>query len=339
MMHGVYGFYRERNRGREVLGSIMVLIGVGVTGAIVSRLLYKRSLTASLVELGIKLNYNGELASEEAAQKAMERRALEEDKPFKFHPRRYRSNAEIDSFEGVEIISFRSTEHPVGTVLFLHGGTYVNEVTDFHLDFCDRMCRETGADVIVPLYPLAPNHTYEETYALLKKLYPMLREKETNLTLMGDSAGGGLAIAWCQYMVKNGGRQPDHLIAISPWLDVSMSASDYSEYLPLDPMLELPGIIDMGRVWAGGLDTKNYLVSPFYGDPEGLPETDLFVGTRELMYPDVEKFYEILKDAGVEVTLHVGTGMNHVYPIYPLVPESMMAAQTIFRILSSRPGQ
>lgn len=316
-----------------MLKIIVILIVAGLVGAVISRIVYSRSLSATIAEIGIKLVNNGELASGEAAQEAMEKRALVEDDPFDFHPEKYKSKAEIVDFEGVQVILFGERENAKNTVLFLHGGAYVNEVTEFHLRFCNRMAKETGAWVVVPLYPLAPNHTYVETYELMKRLYHALRERETGLTIMGESAGGGLAVAWCEYMLKNGGRQPDHLILFSPWLDVSMSASDYSKYEAKDPMLELPGTLDMGQAWAGDLDTKNYMVSPFYGDVEGLPETTMFVGTRELMYPDVVKFHEKLKAAGVDATLHVGKGMNHVYPIYPFVPESVAAAQEAFRIV------
>ncbi len=45
---------------------------------------------------------------------------------------------------------------------------------------------------------------------------------------MGDSAGGGLSVAFCEYLAVNNYSQPEKLILISPWLDVSMSG-DYDE--------------------------------------------------------------------------------------------------------------
>ncbi|WP_342764353.1 hypothetical protein [uncultured Methanobrevibacter sp.] len=55
------------------------------------------------------------------------------------------------------------------------------------------------------------------------------------------------------------------------------------------------------------------------------PKTTIFVGTHEQIYHDVTNFYNKLKDNDINVELNVGEGMNHVYPVYPLVPESKEA--------------
>ncbi len=317
-----------------MLGALIGLIGVGGILSIASHAAYHRSLAASIAEIGIKIANNGELTSSEAAQEAMAKRAREEDEPFDFHPEKYKSEAKIQDFASSQIITFGREAAADAIVLFLHGGAYVNEITDFHLDFCDRMAQETGAYVVVPLYPLAPNHTFEETYELLDRLYPKLNGYGKPLTLMGDSAGGGLAIAYCEYLIQEDRLQPEHVIAFSPWVDVSMSGENYDDYKSVDPMLELPGTVEMGLAWAGETDTKDYRISPYYGELKGLTEMTLFVGTRELLYPDVMSFYSRLKQAEVPVTLYVGEGMNHVYPIYPLVPESVAAARTAFEIIT-----
>ena len=150
---------------------------------------------------------------------------------------------------------------------------------------------------------------------------------------MGDSAGGGLTIAFCQYIATLGLAQPSHLVGISPWVDVSMTTSDYNAYQATDPMLGAPGAAAMGKAWAGELDTKNYMVSPLFGDVTCLPDTTLFTGTREILCPDIVAFYEKMRAAGMNVKLIVGEGMNHVYPVYP-IPEARRALQVIAEIIS-----
>lgn len=148
---------------------------------------------------------------------------------------------------------------------------------------------------------------------------------------MGDSAGGGLSAAFCEYLAENDLPQPKNLILISPWVDVSMSG-DYDS-VKYDPMLGVDGARKMGESWAGNLDTKNYKVSPLFGDVKKLPKTTLFVGTYEIIYPDVVKFYEKLKKNNVKAELNVGEKMTHVYPVYPLVPESKKAFKHIVEII------
>ena len=149
---------------------------------------------------------------------------------------------------------------------------------------------------------------------------------------MGDSAGGGLSAAFCEYLASNGFEQPEHLILISPWVDVSMSG-DYDDYIDCDPALGIEGPRELGKSWAGDLDPKDYRISPLFGDVSQLPQTTIFVGTHEVIYPDIIKFYDKLKSIDIDAKLFVGEEMTHVYPIYPLVPESKEALKQIVEII------
>lgn len=82
-------------------------------------------------------------------------------------------------------------------------------------------------------------------------------------------------------------------------------------------MLGVTGLIEMGKAWADDISTQDYRISPLFGDVSGFPKTLMFVGTREIFYPDVNKFYDKLKQKNIDVTLEIGQGMNHVYPVYP----------------------
>ncbi|WP_407424583.1 alpha/beta hydrolase [Methanobrevibacter sp.] len=208
---------------------------------------------------------------------------------------------------------------------------YVNEIKLPHISFCDKLAKKVNACVFAPIYPLAPNHTYEETYEIVEKLYRHLLTMNKPIIIMGDSAGGGLSAAFCEYLATNDLPQPANLILISPWLDVSMSG-DYDD-VEFDPMLGVDGLREMGETWAGNLDPKDYKVSPMFGEVAGLPKTTLFVGTHEIFYPDVVEFHNKLKDNGVDAELNVGEGMTHVYAIYPLVPESKEAFKHIVEVI------
>ena len=229
------------------------------------------------------------------------------------------------------MIVYNDVEDAERLVIYLHGGIYVNEMRKPHVIFCDKLAKKVNACVFAPVYPLAPNHTYEETYEIVEKLYRHLLEMDKPIVIMGDSAGGGLSVAFCEYLAANDLPQPQNLIPISPWLDVSMSG-DYDE-VEFDPMLGIDGLREMGETWAGDLDPKDYKVSPMFGDVSNLAKTTLFVGTHEIFYPDVVKFYNKLIENGVDAELNVGEEMTHVYAIYPLVPESKEAFNHIVEVI------
>lgn len=294
------------------------------------------SKMSKVIETAIKhTDYKKENSAKDKAIESMEKRSFEEDETYELPKIHYHTKVKTKEMFGCQMVLFNESTTTDHLVLYLHGGAYINEITNLHISFCDKLAKNVNATVFAPIYPLAPNHTYEETYEIVENLYRLLLKFEKPITIMGDSAGGGLSAAFCEYLAANELSEPEHLILISPWVDVSMSG-DYDDYLDVDPMLGVDGLREMGRVWAGNLDTKDYRVSPLFGNIEKLPQTTIFVGTHEIFYPDILKFYNMLKNNGIDVTLNVGEEMAHVYPLYPLVPESKKAFNQIADIIAPK---
>lgn len=266
------------------------------------------------------------------ADEFMEKRSVDEDETYELPKLPYRTKVKSKNMFGCQMILFNESTTAERIILYLHGGAYVNEITSLHIIFCDKLAKKTNATVFAPIYPLAPNHTYEETYQIVESLYDLILKFNKPVIIIGDSAGGGLSASFCEYLDVNDLKQPKHLILISPWVDVSMSG-DYEEYEEIDPMLGVDGLREVGEIWAGNLDTKDYKVSPLFGDMKKLPQTTIFVGTHEILYPDIVKFTNRLKNSGVDVELNIGKDMSHVYPLYPMVPESKEAFKHIVEVI------
>ena len=289
------------------------------------------SKMSKIVETALDKKHRQYVDDAGKADEHMMERAAEEDENYKIPKLIYHTKVESRDMFGCQIVTFNDVEDAERFVIYLHGGIYVNEIRNPHIIFCDKLAKKVNACVFAPIYPLAPNHTYEETYEIVEKLYKHLLEMDKPIIIMGDSAGGGLSAAFAEYLAVKDLPQPQNLILISPWLDVSMSG-DYDE-VEFDPMLGVDGLREMGETWAGDLDSKDYRVSPLFGDVTKLPKTTLFVGTHEIFYPDVVKFYNKLKDNGIDAELNVGEEMTHVYAIYPLVPESKEAFNHIVEVI------
>ena len=286
---------------------------------------------SKIVEVAWEKKHPTYFDSVEGAKKHMQERSLVEDEKYKIPKMIYHTKVESKDMFGCQMVLFNDVDDSERFVIYLHGGIYVNEIMLPHISFCDKLAKKVNACVYAPIYPLAPNHTYEETYEIVDNLYRHLLTFDKPITIMGDSAGGGLAVAFCEYLAVNDLPQPDNLIGISPWIDVSMSG-DYDE-VEYDPIGGVDALREMGKAWAGELDLKDYRVSPLFGDVSQLQKTTLFVGTHEILYSDIKKFYKKLIDNGIDVELNIGEGMNHVYPVYPLVPESKEAFNHIVNVI------
>jgi acetyl esterase/lipase len=225
---------------------------------------------------------------------------------------------------------------PSAAAVYLHGGAYLAPIARQHWTLIGRLA-DAGVRVEVPLYGLAPQHTYREAYPFLRAVYREARSQlpPGGLALVGDSSGGGLALGLAQDVLADGAPGPDRVVLISPWLDLTLGNPKIPEYERRDPWLARPGLLEAGRAWAGGDDPTTARLSPLNGPLGGLPPTSVFVGTREIGHPDAVAFATAAAAAGVPVDLTAVEGAVHVYPLVP-APEGAEGARAVVAAVTGR---
>jgi len=225
---------------------------------------------------------------------------------------------------------------PERTVLHVHGGGFMAPVDAFHVRFLARLARDLRARVVVPDYPLAPEHTWRDSFEPLVGLAARWADPATGgrLTLSGDSAGGGYALAIAQAVRDRGGPQPSELLLLSPWGDLSTSTPETAAYDAVDPWLFLGKLHAYARWWAGSeADLTRPEVSPALGDLAGLPRALMLCGTRDLLLPGCRLLARRAAESGWDLTYVEEPGLLHVYPLLPFLPEARLARRRILEFL------
>jgi len=225
-------------------------------------------------------------------------------------------------------------------VVYLHGGVYIYEITKRHWAFIDRLVTDLGCRVDVPIYGLAPQHTYKDAYPLVTDVYQHLLDhfEPAAITIAGDSAGAGLGLGFTQTLADTPITPPGRLIMLSPWLDVSMTNPGIADIEPNDPRLSSVGLAAAGRAWAGGGDPTDPRLSPINGSMADLPPLEVYIGTHDILLADTRKLRDLASAAGTHVRLHEIDGAFHIYVLAP-VPEGRHAVDDIINTLRAVPGR
>lgn len=224
---------------------------------------------------------------------------------------------------------------PRTTLLYLHGGGFVSPMDPVHVRYALRLAEQLDAEVVLPHYPLAPEHTWRDSHEVLVDLLAGLTATQDRVVVAGDSAGGGLALAVVMGARDRGAALPSHVVLHAPWVDLTTSTPDTRELDAVDPWLFLSKLEAYAAWWAGDpADLGRPEVSPALGDLVGLPPTLVFCGTRDLLVPGCRLLADRAAAAGWPLTYAEAPDLIHVFPILPALPEAARAWRQTREFLS-----
>ena len=215
-------------------------------------------------------------------------------------------------------------------ILYLHGGAYVAGNIQYAKGFAGVLAAETNMRVLSIAYRLAPENPFpaavEDAFAayeyLLNSGYPT-----QDISLVGESAGGGLIYCLCLLLKQKKMPMPSALVGISPWVDLTFSSKSYKLNEKKDPALSEDVLRADAVSYANGHE-RDPLVSPAFGDLSGFPPSLIFAGADELLLDDARMLAQRLNDSGNRCELVVEEGLWHAYVLYK-IPEAKNAIRKI----------
>jgi acetyl esterase/lipase len=205
-------------------------------------------------------------------------------------------------------------------LLYTHGGGFAVGSAASHRKLAAHVAKTLGVVSFVLDYRRAPEHPHPAQVHDGVAAFTGLTDQgiaPAAITTIGDSAGGNLAIAIPLALREQGLPMPGRVIAFSPWLDMenagpTLVTNDATDALITVPLLE--GMI-AGVLADGKIDPKTPLANPLYADLTGFPPLYVNAGAAESLLDNATRIAEQARAAGVDVTLSVVDGMQHVFPM------------------------
>lgn len=212
------------------------------------------------------------------------------------------------------------------TLVYMHGGAFVAPIDPFHVRWTTRVAAAIGARVVLPDYPLIPEHSWRDSHDQLTDLVARWTPEPGGVVLAGDSSGGNIALAVAQSVRDRGGLQPTHLVLHAPWVDLTTSTPETADFALRDPWLHLGKVHVYAEWWAGSPeDLGRPEVSPGLADLDGLPRGLMFHGTRDLLAPGCRLLTRRAAASTWDLTTVEEPDLIHVYSLMPGLPEARRA--------------
>jgi len=245
--------------------------------------------------------------------------------------------ATTETFRGVSVERLEPQAASALTLLHLHGGGYVMGDPAGSRGLTTRLALTTPATVYSVDYRLAPEHPFPAAVQDAVAAYAELLARGVDparTAVIGESAGGGLAVAALVAARDQGLPMPAACVALSPWTDLACEGPSHTALHGRDPLLTRDILLEMADLYLVGRSPADPLASPARADLTGLPPLLIQAGSEEVLLDDALMLAEAARTRGVAVDLRVWPDMIHVWQMFgDLLPEAEDAISDIRRFL------
>lgn len=233
--------------------------------------------------------------------------------------------------------------HPPGArtrvILYIHGGGFVSCSAASHRPITSQLARRARASVFALDYPLAPESRYPSALDAVVEAYRWLVTDVVppgRLAVIGDSAGGHLAVSLLLRARDESLPLPACAVALSPWLDLTGGSPSVETNNGRCAMFRPRNMADFARAYLGSTAQPDGYAAPLRCELRGLPPLLFQVGSDELLRDDAVRMHEAIQRVGGVSELQVFDGMFHGWHMLDgLVPEARIAMQQVAAFLDA----
>jgi acetyl esterase/lipase len=230
---------------------------------------------------------------------------------------------------------------PGRVVLYLHGGAWMFRFPTTHAALAARWCRRLGARALMVDYRLAPEHPYPAAPDDCVAAYRWLLAQGVaagDVVIGGDSAGGNLTLATLHRIKAAGLPLPACAVALSPFVDFSLSSRSLIVNQKRDPMFTLEACQALRPYYIQPEQMLEADASPLFGDFSGLPPLFLQASNTEMLRDESLRVAERAHAQGVTVEVELWQHMPHVFQAMAKLPQSAAALDSVVRFIRAHTG-
>jgi acetyl esterase/lipase len=213
-------------------------------------------------------------------------------------------------------------------LLFFFGGGFGAGTVASNINFMGRLSLASNAAVLGIDYRLAPEHPFPAALEDALQAYRWLLHhpySRSRIVLCGISAGANIALSLLLKLKIEQIGLPGGALLFSPWLDLSITQSAQK-----NDMFKGEHLAETAKLYANGQDLKNPLISPLFGDLEGLPPLFIQTSKIEVLYPQAVELDAKAKKAHVQCHLDAWDDLIHAWQLFaPQFPEANQAIERI----------
>ncbi len=248
--------------------------------------------------------------------------------------------AESVMIGGVPATWFGAPERAnTGTLLYLHGGAWCLHLPHIYAQLAAKMVELTGMRVLLVDYRLAPEHPFPAAIDDCLAVYTALIEQgvaDRPFAIAGDSAGGNLSLVTLMRARDAFLPLPDCAALLSPSTDLTGTGPSLRYNAVADPMFTPVALELVPAQYCPGQDLGNPLLSPLFGNWNGLPPLLFHAASTEMLLDDSVRAQDRAVQAGVDAHIDVWVGLPHVFHVFRWLPESRAGLEAVAEFIVTR---
>lgn len=217
----------------------------------------------------------------------------------------------------------RSDKRDAPVLVLAHGGGFAFGSAWTHRAFASALVVELHCEVWIPEYRLAPEHPFPAPLEDVLSVLEGLAARCNDLWVLGDSAGGNLALSATLEWMKHSGQCVQGVGLFSPWLDLrAHSNSNRSNQTDLSPFERLD-MVEYASHYLQGCSPEDPRVAPLHQPLLGLSNVYIEASKAEYLYPDFQLACRVFRGQGIAFSARQETGALHGWQLFPdVLPEA-----------------